>query len=106
MIEPTLIGLLYFLTTTLLGIVIWVIRAIFSGELVPKKSVEYITENLKDQLAEKNKEVVEWKGHYEAERALGVNSRENREILLAVSSTMSMVLGSLPTAKEITSGGQ
>lgn len=96
--DPTLIGVLYFLVTTLMGLVIWGSRAIFKGELIPKKSVEYATENWKEQLEAKKAEAAEWKSNYEAERAIGVTSRENRDILLAVSKTMDRVLSSLPTS--------
>ena len=96
--DPTVVGVLYFLVTTLMGLVAWGAKAIFKGELVPKKSVEYATENWKEQLEEKKKESAEWKSNYEAERAIGVNSRENRDILLAVSKTMDRVLSSLPTS--------
>lgn len=68
------------------------------GDLVPKKSVEYATENWKQQLEEKKAEAAEWKANYEAERAIGITSRENRDILLAVSKTMDRVLSSLPTS--------
>lgn len=98
MTDPTLVGVLYLLTTTLLGLVIWGAKAIFKGDLIPKKSVEYATENWKEQLEQKKAEAAEWKANYEAERAIGVNSRENRDILLAVSKTMDRVLSSLPTA--------
>lgn len=97
--------MLYFLTTSLLALVIWGAKKIFTGELVPKQSVEFATKNWKEQLEEKKAEAAEWKSHYEAERALGINSRENREILLAVSKTMDRVLGSLPTANDANVGG-
>lgn len=106
MTNPTVVGLLYFLTTTLLALVIWGAKAIFTGDLVPKKSVDFVTSQWISQLKEKKAEAAEWKSHYEAERALGINSRENREILLAVSKTMDRVLGSLPTAKDADIGGK
>jgi len=96
--DPTLIGVLYFLLTSLLGVVIWGIRAVAKGDLVPKKSVEYATKEWKDWAEQKRAEAAEWKENYEAERAIGINSRENREILLAVSRTMDRVLSSLPTS--------
>lgn len=98
--DPTLIGVLYFLTTSLLALVGWGARAIFKGDLIPKKSVEYATENWKEQLEAKKAEAAEWKANYEAERAIGVTSRENRDILLAVSKTMDRVLSSLPTSSK------
>jgi hypothetical protein len=103
--DPTLVGVLYFLVTTLLGLVIWGAKAIMKGDLLPKKSVEYATENWKQQLEEKKSEAAEWKANYEAERAVGVTSRENREILLAVSKTMDRVLSSLPTTANNGSAG-
>lgn len=96
--DPTVVGVLYFLVTTLIGVIAVGVRAILKGDLLTKKSIEYATDNWKQQLEAKNAEAAEWKAHYEAERALGVNSRENRDILLAVSKTMDKVLGSLPTA--------
>ena len=76
------------------------------GDLLPKTSVEFTTKQWKDQLEEKKQEAAEWKANYEAERAIGINSRENRDILLAVSKTMNKVLGSLPTsADDANSGG-
>lgn len=96
--DPTLVGALYFLVTTLLGLVAWGIRALIKGDLLPKTSVEYTTKEWKDQLEEKKQEAAEWKANYEAERAIGANSRENRDILLAVSKTMDKVLSSLPTS--------
>jgi hypothetical protein len=96
--DPTIVGVLYFLTTTLLGLVAWGAKAIFKGDLVPKTSVEYATKNWKEQLEEKKLEAAEWKANYEAERAIGITSRENRDILLAVSKTMDRVLSSLPTS--------
>ncbi len=96
--DPTLVGVLYFLVTSLLALVAWGAKAIINGDLVPKKSVEYATSNWKEQLEEKKAEAAEWKANYEAERAIGVNNRENRDILLAVSKTMDRVLTSLPTA--------
>lgn len=90
----------------LLGLVGWGIKAVIKGDLIPKKSVEYATENWKEQLEEKKREAAEWKANYEAERAIGVNSRENREILLAVSKTMDRVLSSLSAApKDVNVGG-
>ncbi|HEY6019320.1 MAG TPA: hypothetical protein VIY48_05275 [Candidatus Paceibacterota bacterium] len=106
MTDPTIVGVLYFLVTSLLALVAWGAKAIFTGELVPKKSVEYATQNWKEQLEEKKAEAAEWKSNYEAERSLGVHSRENRDILLAVSKTMERVLSSLPTAaKDANVGG-
>lgn len=107
MTDPTIVGVLYFLVTSLIGVVIWGAKAIFTGDLVPRKSVEFISNNYKEQLEGKKTEAAEWKSHYEAERALGVNSRENRDILLAVSKTMEKVLGSLPTTatKDTNVGG-
>lgn len=95
--DPTIVGVLYFLVTTLMGLVIWGAKKIFTGELVPKKSLEYATDNWKEQVQQYKSEVAEWKANYEAERAIGVTSRENRDILLAVSKTMDRVLSSLPT---------
>lgn len=103
--DPTVIGILYFLVTSLLALVAWGIRAVIKGDLLPKKSVEYANETWKQQLEEKKAEAADWKKHYEAERELGVNSRENREILLAVSKTMERVLSSLPTANDANVGG-
>lgn len=97
--DPTIVGVLYFLVTTLLGVVIWGAKTIFKGDLMPKASVEMITKNWQDQLDQSKAEAKQWKANYEAERAIGVNSRENRDILLAVSKTMDKVLSSLPTAK-------
>jgi len=96
--DPTLVGVLYFLVTTLLGLVIWGIRKLAKGDLVPKESIEYATKEWKDWAEQKRAEAAEWKANYEAERAIGVNSRENRDILLAVSKTMDRVLSSLPTS--------
>ena len=98
MTDPTLVGVLYFLVTTLMALVGIGLRAILKGDLVPKKSIEYATENWKEQLQQSKAEATEWKGNYEAERAIGVTSRENRDILLAVSKTMDRVLTSLPTS--------
>lgn len=98
MIDPTIVGVLYFLVTSLMGVVLWGARAIFKGDLVPRRSVEYATNNWKEQLEEKKAEAAEWKANYEAERAIGVNNRENRDILLAVSKTMDRVLSSLPAS--------
>lgn len=100
-----MVGVLYFLVTTLLGVVIWGIKAISQGDLVPKKSVEYSNNTWKELLEEKKREAAEWKSNYEAERAIGVTSRENRDILLAVSRTMDRVLSSLPTSKDTNVGG-
>jgi Tfp pilus assembly protein PilO len=102
-----MVGVLYFIVTSLLGVVIWGAKAIFTGDLVPRKSVEFIANGYKEQLESKKTEAAEWKSHYEAERALSVNSRENRDILLAVSKTMEKVLGSLPTTtvKDANVGG-
>lgn len=103
--DPTLIGVLYFLVTTLIALVAWGARSIVRGDLIPKKSVEYAQENWKE-LAEQHKaEAAEWRSQWEAERAIGVNSRENRDILLAVSKTMDRVLSSLPTANNTNVGG-
>lgn len=96
--DPTLVGVLYFLVTSLLVLVAWGLRRIIKGDLVPKKSIEYVMDNWKAQLEEKKAEAAEWKANYEAERAIGINNRENRDILLAVSKTMDRVLTSLPTA--------
>jgi hypothetical protein len=96
--DPTIVGILYFLVTTLMGLVVWGAKKIFTGELIPKTSVEYATKIWKEQLEGKTAEAVEWKTNYEAERAIGVNNRENRDILLAVSKTMDRVLSSLPTS--------
>lgn len=105
MTDPTLVGILYFLLSTSLGLLAWLAKAIFSGDLVPKKSIEFAAQNWKDQLEEKNNEAAEWRSLYEAERAIGVTSRENRDILLAVSKTMDKVLSALPTAADATVGG-
>ena len=93
------------MVTTLIGLVAWGARAIFTGDLIPRKSVEYTNDIWKKQAEEKKAEAAEWKSHYEAERALGVNNRENRDILLAVSKTMDKVLRSLPTADDTNAGG-
>ena len=106
MLDPTLVGVLYFLVTTLIGLVAWGARAIVKGDLVPRKSVEYANETWKELLEEKKAEAAGWKANYEAERAIGANNRENRDILLAVSKTMDRVLSSLPTANEANVGGQ
>lgn len=98
MTDPTIVGVLFFLVTTLLSAVIWGAKSIFKGDLVPRTSIEYTTKQWKDQLEEKKQEAAEWKANYEAERAIGINSRENRDILLAVSKTMDRVLSSLPTS--------
>ena len=103
--DPTVLGVLYLLATSLMTLVGVGIRAIYKGDLVPRKSVEFATDNWKQQLEEKQAEAADWKKHYEAERELGVNSRENREILLAVSKTMERVLSSLPTANDADVGG-
>lgn len=104
--NPTLIGVLYFIMASLMGLVAFGVRAVLKGDLLTKKSIEYATDNWKEQLEQKKAEAAEWKAHYEAERALGVNSRENREILLAVAKTMDKVLGSLPTsANDVNVGG-
>jgi len=100
-----MIGVLYFLVTTLLALVIWGAKKIFTGELVPRQSVARTTVNWKEQLEESRTVGAEWKSYYEAERAIGVNSRENRDILLAVSKTMDKVLRSLPTADDTNAGG-
>lgn len=100
-----MVGVLYFLVTSLLALVIWGARQVFTGELVPKKSVELATTNWKEQLEESRAVGAEWKSYYEAERAIGVNSRENRDILLAVSKTMDKVLSSLPTTADDTNAG-
>lgn len=103
--DPTLIGVLYFLVTSQLALIIWGARAVFRGDLVPRKSVEYAQDTWK-QIAEEHKaEAVEWKSQCEAERAIGVNNRENRDILLAVSKTMDRVLSSLPTVNNTNVGG-
>jgi hypothetical protein len=96
--DPTLVKVLYVLVVALLSLVIWGAKKIFTGDLVPKKSVEYANETWKELLDQKKAEAAEWKANYEAERAIGVNSRENRDILLAVSKTMDRVLSSLPTS--------
>lgn len=98
MTDPTIVGVLYFLVTTLMALVAWGAKAIFKGDLVPKRSVEYATDNWKEQLEKTKAEAAEWKANYEAERAIGINNRENRDILLAVSKTMDRVLSSLPTS--------
>lgn len=98
MSDPTIVGILWFVATTLLGLVVWGAKAIIKGDLVPRKSVEYATDNWKEQLTQYKTESAQWKANYEAERAIGVNSRENRDILLAVSKTMDKVLSSLPTS--------
>lgn len=104
--DPTVVGVLVFLVTTLVGLVGWGARQIVRGELVPRTSVEFVTKNWQEQLEQKSAEAAEWKANYEAERAIGVNSRENRDILLAVSKTMNMVLSSLPTsANDVNVGG-
>lgn len=106
MTDPTVVGVLYFFVTSLLGLVAWGAKAIIKGDLIPKTSVEYATKIWKDQLEGKTAEAQEWKANYEAERAIGVNNRENRDILLAVSKTMDRVLSSLPTAsKDMNVGG-
>lgn len=105
MTDPTVVGVLFFLVTTLAGVVAWGAKAIVKGDLIPKKSVEYATENWKELVREKTTEAAGWKSHYETERAIGVNNRENRDILLAVSKTMDRVLSSLPTAEEKNAGG-
>lgn len=103
--DPTLIGVLYFLVTTLIALVGWGARQIVKGNLVPKESVEYATSTWK-QIAEEHKaESAEWRSLWESERAIGVNNRENRDILLAVSKTMDRVLSSLPTANNTNVGG-
>jgi hypothetical protein len=105
--DPTVVGILYFLVTTLAGVVVWGAKALYKGDLVPKASVEFATKEWKEQLEEKKLEAAEWKSNYEAERAIGVTSRENRDILLAVSKTMDRVLSSLPTAaNNANAGGQ
>lgn len=91
--------------TTLLGLVAWGAKAVFTGDLVPKKSIEYATENWKDQLEGKKAEAAEWKALYESERALGVTSREIRDIVLKTAQTMDKVLSALPTAHEANAGG-
>lgn len=96
--DPTIVGVLFFLVTTLVGVVIWGAKAIYKGDILPKNSVELITNNWKEQLDQYKAEAAQWKANYEAERAIGVNSRENRDILLAVSNTMDKVLRSLPTS--------
>lgn len=98
MADPTLTKVLFFLVTTLLALVVWGAKKVFTGDMVPKKSVEYANETWKELLEQKKAEAAEWKANYEAERAIGVNSRENRDILLAVSKTMDRVLSSLPTS--------
>lgn len=105
MTDPLVVGVLYFLITTLIGLVAWGTKAIIKGDLLPKRSVEYANDIWKQQLEEKKAEAADWKRHYEAERELGVNSRENRDILLAVSKTMERVLSSLPTANDANVGG-
>jgi hypothetical protein len=103
--DPTLIGVLYFLVTTLIALAVWVTRAIIRGDLVPKKSVEY-AQDIWKQIAEEHKAgEAEWKSQWEAERAIGVNNRENRDILLAVSKTMDRVLSSLPASNNTNVGG-
>lgn len=102
--DPTIIGVLYFLVTSLLGLVAWGAKMVFTGDLVPKKSVEYVTDNWKEQLEEKKVEAAEWRSLYEAERAMTVNSKENRDILLAVSKTMNRVLSALPTGNDVNVG--
>lgn len=97
MFQPTLVGVLYFLVAALTGVVIWGAKKVFTGDIVPKKSQEYANEIWKEQVQHYKAEAAEWKANYEAERAIGVNSRENRDILLAVSKTMDRVLSSLPT---------
>lgn len=105
MTDPTLVGVLYFLVTSLLGVGIWVAKAIYKGDLLPRASVEYISKENKDQLDRKNAEVAEWKALYEAERAVNMDSRGNRDILLAVSKTMDKVLRSLPTSSDDVGAG-
>lgn len=105
MSDPTIVGVLFFLVTSLIGLVAWGGKALFKGELVPKASVEFVTNNWKEQLEGKKTEAAEWKSLYEAERAIGVTSRENRELLLSVTKTMDKVLGSLPTANDLNVGG-
>lgn len=105
MTDPTVVGVLWFLVTTLIGLVAWGARAIVKGDLVPKQSVEYAAKEWKDLLEEKKAEAAGWKANYEAERAISVTSRENRDILLAVSKTMDRVLSSLPTANDANVGG-
>ncbi len=100
MTDPTLVGVLYFLMTTLFGLVVWGAKAIYKGDLVPKASVEHATKEWKDLLEQKKAETAEWKANYEAERSIAMSSRENRDILLAVSKTMDRVLRSLPTATD------
>jgi hypothetical protein len=103
--DPTLVGVLYFLVISLVALVAWGAKAIFKGDLVPKKSVQYATENWQQLLEEKKAEAAEWKANYEAERAIALNNKENRDILLAVSKTMDRVLSSLPTADNAKYGG-
>lgn len=106
MTDPTLVGVLYFLVTSLFGVVVWGFRAMVKGDLVPKQSVEHAAKEWKDLLEEKKKEAADWKKNYEDERAIGVTSRENRDILLAVSNTMDKVLSSLPTSSnDVNVGG-
>jgi len=103
--DPTIVGLLVFLVTSLATLVGLGARAIIRGDLVPRQSVEFTTKNWKEQLQEEKDKSAEWKSLYEAERAFSANSRENRDILLAVSKTMDKVLGSLPTARDKNVGG-
>lgn len=106
MTDPTIVGVLFFLVTTLLGVVVWGAKAVYKGDLIPRTSVEYTSKEWKEQLEEKKREAAEWKANYEAERAIGINSRENRDILLAVSKTMDRVLGSLPhSTDDVNVGG-
>lgn len=104
--DPTLVGVLYFLVTTLVGVVIWGAKAIYKGDLVPRTSVEYLIKENKDQTERYKAEAAEWKANYDAERAIGMNSRENRDILLAVSKTMDKVLRSLPAPDDVDAGGK
>lgn len=95
--DPTLVGVLYFMVTSLFGVVVWGARQLIKGEVIPKQSVEHAAKEWKELLEASKKETAEWKSYYEAERALGATSREIRDSVLAVSKTIDKFLSSLPT---------
>lgn len=66
----------------LLGVVYWLIRMIARGDWVPRRELDYVRQDRDARLAEKDREIAEWRAATATERAArDVVSDQNRELI-------------------------
>lgn len=82
-------------TGVLLSVVWWLLRAIAKGDWVSRRELDYLRADRDARLAEKEREIAEWRAAFETERHGREIAVEQSGQLLSVSGTLTRTLDAL-----------